>query len=118
MGFEPTQPALVELKSTPLDHSGKVSGDLCSGVHVNLHVSSDVQGCARCIASGVHNRAAMLHQLAHQAEHTVGRPQFAGRGGACQPWLAVDQGSAAPPDGERPSSAAIASVQQGDTCGI
>ena len=25
MGFEPTQLALVELESTPLDHSGKVS---------------------------------------------------------------------------------------------
>ena len=25
VGFEPTQPALVELESTPLDHSGKVS---------------------------------------------------------------------------------------------
>ena len=118
MGFEPTQLALVELESTPLDHSSKVSGGLCSGVHVHPHVRSGVQGCACCIASGVHNRAAMLHQLAHQAEHTVGRLQFAGRGGAGQPWLAVDQGSAAPPDGERPSSAVIASVQQSDTCGI
>ena len=26
MGFEPTQLALVELESTPLDNSGKVSG--------------------------------------------------------------------------------------------
>ena len=116
MGFEPTQLALVELESTPLDHSGKVSGDLCSGVHVYLHVSSDDQGCARCIASGgtcthtMHNRAAMLQQLAHQAQHTVGRLQFVGRDGACQPWLAVNQGSAAPPDGERPSSAVIALV--------
>ena len=118
MGFEPTQLALVELESTPLDHSGKVSGELCSGMHVQRHVRSDVQGCARCIASGVHYRAAMLQQLAHQAEHTVGRPQFAGRDGACQPWLALNQGSAAPPDGERPSSAVIASVQQSDTCGI
>ena len=25
VGFEPTQSALVELESTPLDHSGKVS---------------------------------------------------------------------------------------------
>ena len=25
MGFEPTQIALVELESTPLDHSGKLS---------------------------------------------------------------------------------------------
>lgn len=28
MGFEPTQLALVELESTPLDHSGKLSRDL------------------------------------------------------------------------------------------
>ena len=113
MGFEPTQLALVELESTPLDHSGKVSGELRPGMHVHRHVCSDVQGCARCIASGVHYRAAMLQQLAHQAEHTVGRPQFAGRDGACQPWLALNQGSAAPPDGGgggRPSSAVIASV--------
>jgi hypothetical protein len=27
VGFEPTQLALVELESTPLDHSGKVSTD-------------------------------------------------------------------------------------------
>ena len=27
VGFEPTQIALVELESTPLDHSGKVSTD-------------------------------------------------------------------------------------------
>ena len=27
VGFEPTQLALVELESTPLDHSGKVSWD-------------------------------------------------------------------------------------------
>ena len=110
MGFESTQLALVELESTPLDHSGKVSGELCSGVHVHPHLRSDVQGCARCIASGVHYRAAMLQQLAHQAEHTVGRLQFVGRDGAGQPWLAVNKGSAAPPGGERPSSAVIASV--------
>ena len=28
VGFEPTQLALVELESTPLDHSGKLSLDL------------------------------------------------------------------------------------------
>mgnify|MGYP006863518049 CR=1 FL=1 len=116
VGFEPTQLALVELESTPLDHSGKVSGDLCSGVHVHSHVCSDVQGCARRIASGgtcthtMHNRAAMLQQLAHQAQRTVGQLQFAGRDGAGQPWLAANKGSAAPPGGERPSSAVIASV--------
>ncbi len=30
VGFEPTQLALVELESTPLDHSGKLSLALCS----------------------------------------------------------------------------------------
>ena len=31
MGFEPTQLALVELESTPLDHSGKLSLQLFAG---------------------------------------------------------------------------------------
>ena len=52
----------------------------------------------------------MLQQLAHQAQRTVGWLQFVGRDGAGQPWLAVNKGSAAPPGGERPSSAVIASV--------
>ena len=30
MGFEPTQLALVELESTPLDHSGKLSCCYCA----------------------------------------------------------------------------------------
>ena len=30
VGFEPTQLALVELESTPLDHSGKLSSACCS----------------------------------------------------------------------------------------
>ena len=30
VGFEPTQLALVELESTPLDHSGKVSLRFCT----------------------------------------------------------------------------------------
>ena len=29
VGFEPTQLALVELESTPLDHSGKLSVSMC-----------------------------------------------------------------------------------------
>ena len=32
VGFEPTQLALVELESTPLDHSGKVSLSMCKGL--------------------------------------------------------------------------------------
>ena len=32
VGFEPTQLALVELESTPLDHSGKLSLLLCIGI--------------------------------------------------------------------------------------
>ncbi len=38
VGFEPTQPARVELESTPLDHSGKVSfskGTLEPAKHFN-----------------------------------------------------------------------------------
>ena len=43
VGFEPTQLALVELESTPLDHSGKVSvaevhaADVCA-LLIHLHV--------------------------------------------------------------------------------
>ena len=35
VGFEPTQLALVELESTPLDHSGKVSVSFCLLLQVN-----------------------------------------------------------------------------------
>ena len=34
VGFEPTQLALVELESTPLDHSGKVSMNVVLSHHV------------------------------------------------------------------------------------
>ena len=67
LGFEPTQLALVELESTPLDHSGKVSGDLRSGVHVHPHVSRDVQGCARWIASGGTRTTHHAQQSGHAA---------------------------------------------------
>ena len=40
VGFEPTQLALVELESTPLDHSGKVSVNAVSGS------GSDVEGAS------------------------------------------------------------------------
>jgi hypothetical protein len=33
VGFEPTQLALVELESTPSDHSGKVSLPIDEGIH-------------------------------------------------------------------------------------
>ena len=36
VGFEPTQLALVELESTPLDHSGKVSSSVCKPVTSEL----------------------------------------------------------------------------------
>ena len=36
VGFEPTQLALVELESTPLDHSGKVSLSVCKPVTSQL----------------------------------------------------------------------------------
>ena len=40
MGFEPTQLALVELESTPLDHSGKVSmvGGKLAHRHRHTHI--------------------------------------------------------------------------------
>ena len=36
VGFELTQLALVELESTPLDHSGKVSLPICKPVTLKL----------------------------------------------------------------------------------
>ena len=36
VGFEPTQLALVELESTPLDHSGQVSLSVCKPVTSEL----------------------------------------------------------------------------------
>lgn len=37
VGFEPTQLALVELGSTPLDHSGKVSSHKCSSCSIKIN---------------------------------------------------------------------------------
>ena len=45
VGFEPTQLALVELESTPLDHSGKVSTYICNtDSQYGSTVRSDVVG--------------------------------------------------------------------------
>ena len=41
VGFEPTQLALVELESTPLDHSGKLSLAAC-GIYLPLFPHSDM----------------------------------------------------------------------------
>ena len=40
VGFEPTQLALVELESTPLDHSGKLSLTECARLKFNVFTSS------------------------------------------------------------------------------
>ena len=45
VGFEPTQLALVELESTPLDHSGKLSLSACV-------LKTRTRGC-QCYAGGV-----------------------------------------------------------------
>ena len=45
VGFEPTQLALVELESTPLDHSGKVS--LAKWLLTQLSLSSVCFACVR-----------------------------------------------------------------------
>ena len=42
VGFEPAQLALVELESTPLHHSGKVSGGMTFGVVHAMHGRSRV----------------------------------------------------------------------------
>ena len=50
VGFEPTQLALVELESTPLDHSGKLSWTLCMATNLilekapRLEVHSNIPG--------------------------------------------------------------------------
>ena len=40
VGFEPTQLALVELESTPLDHSGKLSLTCCARLKFHVFTSS------------------------------------------------------------------------------
>ena len=44
VGFEPTQLALVELESTPLDHSGKLSLAAC-GIYLLLFPQSGMSLC-------------------------------------------------------------------------
>ena len=39
VGFEPTQLALVELESTPLDHSGKVS---CKNLSISFQLQKKI----------------------------------------------------------------------------
>ena len=46
VGFEPTQLALVELESTPLDHSGKVSCELVWPCAIQPLKSEEI-GCSR-----------------------------------------------------------------------
>ena len=48
VGFEPTQLALVELESTPLDHSGKLSLRSSSIIHSCRDLSSDAAGLVVC----------------------------------------------------------------------
>ena len=51
VGFEPTQLALVELESTPLDHSGKASCSLClrRWSNVEAFASHPFSACRRKI---------------------------------------------------------------------
>ena len=51
VGFEPTQLALVELESTPLDHSGKVSLSWCL---VRLFRASTILFASAVARSSVH----------------------------------------------------------------
>ena len=44
VGFEPTQLALVELESTPLDHSGKLSLLLCIGIVLRFSLQKIASG--------------------------------------------------------------------------
>ena len=74
MGFEPTQLALVELESTPLDHSGKVSDGMTFGLVHDMHGRSRVQRRARCTASGnnahgMHRSTATLRPIVDKAQH-------------------------------------------------
>ena len=47
VGFEPTQLALVELESTPLDHSGKVSMHALSNICAYSEVARTSGGSGR-----------------------------------------------------------------------
>ena len=48
VGFEPTQLALVELESTPLDHSGKVSLPSRWNTCRNAFANECIPTCAAC----------------------------------------------------------------------
>ena len=69
MGFEPTQLALVELESTPLDHSGKLSLSACV-------LKTRTRGC-QCYAGGVlfgqagHVQADRLYLQIHVRAHIL-----------------------------------------------
>ena len=74
VGFVPAQLALVELESTPLDHSGKVSGGMTFGVVCAMHGRSRVSRRARCTASGnnahgMHSSTATLRPIVDKAQH-------------------------------------------------
>ena len=65
VGFEPTQLALVELESTPLDHSGKVSMRALpqrpyTHTHTHTHIHTHTPTHA--------------HAHAHAHTHTIARP--------------------------------------------
>ena len=51
MGFEPTQFSLVELESTPLDHSGKLSLAACAAQATVKHISCRVREVIQTFAA-------------------------------------------------------------------
>ena len=81
-GFEPTQLALVELESTPLDHSGKVSLVYCGPLFllptgVGAH---NWYGCPECLPT--HPNCTTQQDVAFDSssswKRTEGRPENPG----------------------------------------
>ena len=69
VGFEPTQLALVELESTPLDHSGKLS---CSAARSRSIAVTNTLGGVAPFACGCDNGNAALLVVADPLEFASG----------------------------------------------
>ena len=69
VGFEPTQLALVELESTPLDHSGKLS---CSAARSRSMELANTLGGVAAFACGCYNGNMTLLMAADPWEFASG----------------------------------------------
>ena len=70
VGFEPTQLALVELESTPLDHSGKVSWRQRLRLQI-LAVYFPGSTCGENIAAAAHAPHTRIKSISRQSPRNV-----------------------------------------------